>query len=167
MNISQKNSEALKNPWVLGMLVFLVVFLSANAVFIYMAFKSAPDLVVADFYERGKSYEKAQERIAQEKLLGWSGLIMVPKATRVNQAQNYQVLIHGKNSVALQLDSVILYAYRPSDSQADFSIEMSQQSVGVYANDVSFKLPGIWDLIVEAKQGEKQFSVTKRITINP
>ena len=167
MNISQKNPQALKNPWVLGLLAFLVTFLSANAVFIYLAFTSPPSLVVEDFYERGEAYEETQKRIEKEKSLGWTGLILAPSKTRVNQVQKYEVLLQGKNSVGLDLDSVTIHAYRPSDANADFSVEMNKKQTGVYIADISFELPGIWDLIVEAKLGEQEFLTTKRITISP
>lgn len=167
MNISQKNSQALRNPWVLGFITFLLVFLSANAVFIYLAFQAPPNLVVKDFYERGEAYEQTQKRIEQEKALGWSGVIMTPTATRVNHTQSYEVLLQGKNSTALNLDVVTIYAYRPSDARADFSLDMLKKQTGIYQADLSFNLPGIWDLIVEAKLGDQAFLVTKRITISP
>ncbi|MBL4638561.1 MAG: FixH family protein [Proteobacteria bacterium] len=167
MNISQKNPQALKNPWVLGLLAFLVTFLTANGIFIYLAFKSPPNLVVEDFYERGEAYEQTQKRIEQEKSLGWTGLILAPTKTRVNQSQNYEILLQGKNSVGLDLDSVVIHAYRPSDARADFSVEMTKKQAGVYTADISFNLPGIWDLIVEAKLGDQAFLTTKRITISP
>jgi nitrogen fixation protein FixH len=167
MNISQKNPQALKNPWVLGLLAFLVTFLTANGIFIYLAFKSPPSLVVEDFYERGEAYEQTQKQIEQEKALGWIGLILAPTKTRVNQIQTYEVLLQGKNSIGLNLDSVTIHAYRPSDAQADFSMVMNKKQTGVYTADVSFNLPGIWDLIVEAKLGEKKFLTTKRLTIAP
>ncbi|OUR64169.1 hypothetical protein A9Q79_06930 [Methylophaga sp. 42_25_T18] len=167
MNISQKNPQALKNPWVLGLLAFLVTFLTANGIFIYLAFKSPPNLVVEDFYERGEAYELTQKRIEQEKALGWTGLILAPTKTRVNQVQGYEVLLQGQNSVGLDLDFVMIHAYRPSDARADFSVEMTKKQAGVYTADISFSLPGIWDLIVEAKRGEQEFLTTKRITISP
>lgn len=167
MNISQKNPQALKNPWVLGLLAFLMTFLTANGIFIYLAFSSPPNLVVEDFYERGEAYEQTQKRIEQEKALGWTGLILAPTKTRVNQVQGYEVLLQGQNSVGLDLDSVVIHAYRPSDARADFSVEMTKKQAGVYIADISFNLPGIWDLIVEAKLGEQAFLTTKRITISP
>jgi len=167
MNISQKNPQALKNPWVLGLLAFLVTFLTANAIFIYLAFKSPPNLVVEDFYERGEAYEITQKNIEKEKALGWTGLILAPSKTRVNQQQNYEVMLQGKNSVGLDLDSVTLHAYRPSDAKADFSVEMTKKQPGVYSADISFQLPGIWDVIVEAKLDDKEFLTTKRLTISP
>jgi nitrogen fixation protein FixH len=167
MNISQKNKEALKNPWVLGMLAFLVVFLSANAIFIYLAFSSPPNLVVEDFYERGKKYEETHKKAEEQKMLGWSGTLLLPSKSRVNQLQMYEVLIQGQNSSSLQLDSVSLNAYRPSDARADFTLDMVKVSPGVYRVDASFDLPGIWDIIIVAKQTDQEFLITKRITIQP
>jgi len=165
--LSQSNKEALKNPWVWGLTAFFITFLAANVVFIYLAFKSPPNLVVPDFYERGKRYEETQLKIDQEKALGWTGILTVPMQTRVNQLQSYDVLIQGENAVSLALDSVIIEAYRPSDKRADFSSEMTMKSPGVYTAEMSFKLPGIWDVIVVAKQAEMEFLVTKRISIQP
>jgi len=167
MNISQHNKEALKNPWVWGMIIFLIIFLAANAVFIFQAFKFSPDLVVEDFYERGKRYEDTQKRIEAEKALGWTGILQVPSKTRVNQQQSYDVLIQGRNSVSLALDSVTMFAYRPSDAEADFVHTMTHKSPGTYTVNMAFTLPGIWDLIVVAKQGEQEFLITKRVTISP
>jgi nitrogen fixation protein FixH len=165
--ISQSNSSALKNPWALGILAVLVLFLCGNAVFIYLAFKTAPSLVVKDFYEKGEAYEETHKRLQAEKSLGWVGVLMTPK-TRVNQTNQFEVIIQGNNSSALSLDSVKLFAFRPSDADADFSLDMHKSpQPSTYAVDVSFPLPGIWDLIVEAKQGEDTFSVTKRISIQP
>lgn len=165
--ISQKNSEALKNPWVLGMLAFLLTFLTANAIFIYLAFKSPPNLVVKDFYERGERYEETHKRMEQEKAMGWNGVIMAPSQTRVNQHQTYEVMLQGKNATALHPDSVILHAYRPSDARADFSVEMTKTGLGTYAADVSYSLPGIWDIIIVATQNGDEFLVTKRVSISP
>lgn len=167
MNISQSNKEAFKNPWVLGMLLFLATFLTANGIFIYLAFESPPNLVVKDFYERGENYIEAHKLVEKQKALGWTGTIMAPTNTRVNQHQRYEVLLQGKQSAALILDSVTLHAYRPSDAKADFSVEMVKSKPGMYDADVSFNLPGIWDVIIVATQNEHEFMVTKRITISP
>ncbi len=167
MAISQHNPQALKNPFVLGKLGFLVVFLSANFVFIYLAFKQPPNLVVDNFYERGKAYAMKEAALEDEAKLGWSGVIMAPAESRVNQRQPYEVLIQGKNSAGLNLDSVTLFAYRPSDMKEDFSVPMNQMSAGRYGADIAFDLPGNWDLIVEAKRGDDEFLITRRIYIDP
>ena len=167
MNISQSNKEALKNPWVLAIILFVLTFVTMNAVFIYLAFKSPPNLVDKNFYENGENYEEVRKQIEQQKALGWTGLIIIPTKTRVNQVQKYEVLIQGKNSAALILDSVVIKAYRPSDAEADFSAIMKNTQPGTYEADLSFDLPGTWDIVVEAEQAEKEFLMTKRVSISP
>jgi len=167
MAISQDNPNALKNPWVLGIIGFLLLVITVNTIFIYNAFKHRPNLVVDNFYERGKAYAMKEAAIDQEKQLGWNGLIMSPPESRVNQSQPYEVLIQGKNSAGLDLDSVTLFAYRPSDMDADFTVPMNKMSAGRYSVDIAFNLPGSWDLIVEAKRGEDEFLITRRIYIDP
>lgn len=167
MAISQKNNQALKNPWVLGFLAFLCTFVTMNIIFIYLAFSSPPNLVVENYYERGKAYVHKEPQIEQEKILGWNGVIMAPPKSRVNQRQTYEVFIQGKNSTAVQLDSVTLFAYRPSDMREDFSVEMNPMGLGRYSVDIEFSLPGNWDVIVEAKRGEDEFMITRRIYIDP
>jgi nitrogen fixation protein FixH len=92
---------------------------------------------------------------------------MTPSSIRVNQDQTYDVFLHGKNSTKLDLDSVTFFAFRPSDVNADFAIPMEQKQPGVYTVKARFDLPGIWDLIVEAKQGEQRFLTTERISVKP
>jgi len=167
MNISQSNKEALKNPWVLAIILFVLTFVSMNAVFIYLAFQSPPSLVDKNFYENGENYEQIQKKIDQQKALGWTGLLIIPVKTRVNQLQTYEVLIQGKNSTALALDTVVIKAYRPSDAEADFSTEMVNTKPGTYQAELSFSLPGTWDIVVEAVEGTNEFVMTKRVSISP
>ena len=50
---------------------------------------------------------------------------------------------------------------------ADFSETMTPSQPGMYEAEISFPLPGIWDVIVVAKHGEHEFLVTKRVNIKP
>ncbi len=167
MNISQKNKEGLKNPWLLGIATALLISMSGTFFLIYIAFKNPPSLVDKNFYESGKNYEIIQKQIDQQKALGWTGLFMLPTESRVNQVQIYEVLIQAKNAVSIKLDSVVMKAYRPSDVNADFSVIMAKIKPGVYAAELSFDLPGTWDLVVVATQGDQEFLITKRISIYP
>lgn len=167
MNISQSNKEALKNPWAIGIILFVCTFLTSNTIFIYFAFQSPSSLVDKNFYEHGKNYDQIQQQIEQQQELGWTGLIMIPSTTRVNESQIYEVLIQGKNAVGIDIDSVVMKAYRPADATADFSQTMSKTKPGIYAAEMRFNLPGTWDLVVKAKQAKNEFVVTKRVSIKP
>ena len=103
----------------------------------------------------------------EEKALGWSGVLIVPSTSRVNQQQQYEAIITGKNSAGLMLDTVTLYAFRPSDAKEDFKVVMQPSGSGSYIADVSFDLPGSWDLIIEAKRGDDEYNITRRLRIDP
>lgn len=165
--ISQQNKTALRNPWFLGIIVFLLIGMTGTFTLIYLAFKSPPSLVVDDFYERGEQYLQTQKQLEAEKLLGWTGVFFLPRKVRMAQTHSFELLLQDANALSIKLDSLILYAYRPSDQKADFSVEMIQVSPGKYSADISFPLQGKWDLIAEAHRGSDKFLVNKRLEILP
>jgi hypothetical protein len=44
---------------------------------------------------------------------------------------------------------------------------MQQSTFGKYGADIIFTLPGVWDVIVEAKRGDDKFLLTRRVSILP
>jgi nitrogen fixation protein FixH len=167
MAISQSNKEALKNPWALGILIFIAFFLVSNAVFIYLAFKTAPNLVVTDYYERGEQFKELQDAMEKQTRLGWQATLLTPAQIKLYQKQTFEFIIRDKHSSALDLSSVTLHAYRPSDAEADFSQQMKETSPSHYQAELMFPLRGSWDVIVKAQKGTDEFLLTKRIHIVP
>lgn len=165
MAISQANKNALKNPWALGIMAFIAFFLCSNAVFIYLAFQSAPNLVVNNYYERGEQYQQMQEAIERQEALGWQATVLLPTKIHLNTTQTFEFIIQDNNLAALAMDSVVLHAYRPSDASADFQHPMIKHALGHYQADIEFPLIGSWDLIIQARKGEDEFLLTKRIHI--
>ena len=162
MAISQKQKSALKHPWFLGIGTALLISMSGTFFLVYIAFKNPPSLVADNFYERGKAYGVTQDKIDAQKALGWTGTFLPPSKRKVNVSQTYEFLIQDKNALAIALDSVILYAYRASDKNADFSVEMTAAGLGKYTADVAFPLKGSWEVNVEAKHGADEFLVNRR-----
>lgn len=167
MAISQANKEALKNPWALGILIFIAFFLMSNAVFIYLAFKTAPNLVVSDYYERGEQYQEMHEAMEKQEALGWHATLLAPAQIKLNQQQLFEFIIRDKHSSAIDLTGVTFYAYRPSDANADFEKKMTKVSASNYQVNPLFSLQGSWDIIIKAQQGEDEFLLTKRVHIVP
>lgn len=162
--ISQHSKQALKNPWVLGLIACFTVFVLVNVLFIYTAFDQAPTLVTTDHYQQDERY---QQKIQHEQGLEWTGVLLSPAEIRLNQSQDYQVIFQDKQGQPVQLDNVVLSAYRPADTNADFELTMTRQSTGIYQAQLHFSLPGEWDILVQAVRGEKQFSLTRRLTVSP
>ncbi len=166
MAISQQQKSALKNPWFLGIGLALLISMSGTFFLVYIAFKNPPSLVADDFYERGQAYKETQKQIEAQESLGWIATFLPPSKRKVGEVQTYEFLIQDKNALAIALDSVTLYAYRAADQNADFSVDMIPAGPGKYTADIAFPLKGSWEINVEAKQGEDDFLVNKRIQIS-
>lgn len=161
-----EKESALKSPWIRGLIAMMTVIVTVNIVMITVAFKSSPGLVVDDYYEKGKNYNKSIEKMAAQKALAWDVHLSVPERLEVGQITSYGLTISDSSRAALSADKVEIYAFRPSDVAADFSVQMIPQGAGRYAVDLMFPLPGVWDLIVNIIKGDDQFEVTERIFVS-
>ena len=166
MAISQSSNHAFRNPWVLGMLGFILVVVGINIFFITNAISTNPGLVDKDYYEKGRHFEQSiQQRREMVSRLGWDLRVQVPEEIVMNQRTT--VYLNAVDRVGLPLEgaAVQLHAYRPSDAAADFTVEMTPYAPGIYSAEVSFALRGIWDLKVLVSQGEDQIEESRRISV--
>ena len=103
----------MKFNWGTGILIFIILFLLAAALFIIFAMRQRVELVHEDYYERGVDYSSqmdVEERSApyQESL----------KAVQ----RDGKLQISLTDSVALACDSARIQLYRPSDIQLDVNM---------------------------------------------
>lgn len=161
--MSDKNS-AWRSPWVIAWIAMVVIFFTMNVIMIYLATDNNPGLVVEDFYERGQDYEKNRlKRMARDP--GWVMRIQLPRKIEIDQPVNCRFSVKDKAGNPVSPESVIFYAYRPSDKDADFSVPMQEVEPGLYTAEVSFPLMGAWDTLVSVKRGEDEFHTPKRIGV--
>jgi len=161
-----EKDSALKSPWVLGWFALIIVIFAANATMITLAIKTSPGLVEKDYYERGKNYELVLEKRAGQNALGWETKLLPPEQKVVNRPALYRYFAVDSAGLPIDADSVRLFAYRPSDAKADFVVDFIREGVGRYMGEVTFPLPGAWDLIVSIERGDDQFDTTQRIFID-
>ncbi len=160
----EKNS-ALKSPWVLGWFALIIVIFAANATMITLAVKTSPGLVEKDYYERGKNYESVLAKRAGQTALGWDTKLLLPDQVVVNRDAAYRFFAVDSAGLPIEADHVQLFAYRPSDAKADFSVDFIKEGDGRYLGKISFPLPGVWDLIVSIQSGSEQVDTTQRIFV--
>lgn len=161
---AEKNS-ALKSPWVLAWFALIVVIFAANATMITLAFKTSPGLVDKDYYEKGQNYESIIEKRIEQNALGWDTKLLLPEQTVVNRDAAYRFFAVDSAGIPIEADSVQLYAYRPSDAKADFSVEFIKEGEGRFLGKLNFSLPGVWDLTVSVHRGSDQVDITQRIFV--
>ncbi|PIF05101.1 MAG: hypothetical protein CSA36_08465 [Draconibacterium sp.] len=101
----------MKFHWGTGILLFLILFLLACAIFIAFALHQTVDLVHEDYYERGVNYTEQMNIDARSKPF--------EEKLRVEQEKEV-VLLKFEPEMAAAIDSGKVYFYRPSDSNQDF-----------------------------------------------
>ena len=163
---SQSNPQALRNPWVLGWIALVVVFIGVNALFFVLAVASSPGLVVDNYYEQGRKYEQnALSVLAARAALQWETRLEVPRDVRVDENVVVRFSAVDLRGVPIQNAEVRMIAYRPSDANADLLAQLAPVAPGQYQTDVSLPLPGVWDLNVTVQRGEDHFETTQRIAV--
>ena len=163
---SQSNNQAMRNPWFIAIIGVIITFLLVNIVFVAFAITSNPGLVIDDYYEKGREYEK--NAITQHNALNnlnWQTRFEVPDKIYVNTPDIYRFSAIDSRGISIMDADVKFILYRPSDSGADFNQYVLQIAPGLYQTKLSLPLPGVWDLTVKVVHGEDIYYHTNRIKV--
>jgi len=103
----------MKFNWGTGILIFLILFLIACAIFIAFAMRQKVELVHEDYYERGVDHSSQMEVDKRS----------APYQDAIKAVQLEGTLqISMTDSVAVSCDSARIQLYRPSDNQLDLNM---------------------------------------------
>jgi len=167
--ISQSNKQALRNPWVLGWIGLVTVVLLVNAGMITMALLTNSGLVEEDYYEKGRDHERNfLKKQAARHALGWNFKLDVPEDLILGQAHTLRFNVVDRRGLAVEGLDVEVLAYRPSDADADFKLEMQAFAPGQYQARAVFPLKGVWELKLKASQADESYDlIEQRISVKP
>jgi len=163
--LSAQVKEDLKNPWLKGILAVVGVTLVVNIAFISYAYISPPNLVVQDYYERGKNYFHDEHVREEAAATAWRLQLLLPNTLKVNKVGISRLYVMDHQGKPVRSGKVTLTAYRPSDASHDFNVELRLTDAGTFAAPVSFPLPGHWDLIARIDADGQHFDTAQRIFV--
>ena len=103
----------MKFNWGTGILIFLILFLVAAALFITFAMRQRVELVHEDYYDRGVDHSTQME--VEKRSAPYQDAI---KAVQLEGT----LQISMTDSVAVRCDSARIQLYRPSDNQLDMNM---------------------------------------------
>ena len=154
-----------KNPLVIIWFSILITVLCVNFFMVSMAIVTAPGLVIDDFYEKGKNMDKilaAQKKMGE---MGWQLEIDLPDLKEGKTAQ-VTLMVLDKEGEPLNIDTAVLYYYRPSDKDLDGEQELLPTgTLGEFTTEFMLNTKGKWDLIMEVTQGELVYNVGRSIMV--
>jgi len=163
--LSEQLKSDLKNPWLRIILAAVGITVAVNIIFITYAFISPPNLVVEDYYERGKEYFHDAKVRDNAAATAWRLQLMLPNKITVDEVVTSRLYAMDSSNNPIKTGQVILTAYRPSDASHDFDIELSLTDAGTFTAPISFPLPGHWDLIARIDSDGKRFDTAQRIFV--
>ncbi len=154
-----------KNPIVIIWFSILVVVLSVNFFMVSMAIVTNPGLVIDDFYEKGKNMDQtlaAQKRMDE---MGWQLDVDLPDLKEGKSAP-VTLMVLDKEGEPLNVDTAVLYYYRPSDRKLDGQqVLVPTETLGQFKADFVLNTKGKWDLIMEVTQGELVYNIGRSIMV--
>lgn len=158
-------SVAWKNPFVIAWMVILVIVLAVNFFMVSMAIVTNPGLVIDDYYEQGKRMDVILAEQKRMEKIGWQLNIDLPVMSEGKPVKvNLQVL--DKENKPFDVETAVLYFYRPSDRNLDGSVEMiATGEAGQYVQDFALPKKGKWDLIMEVTKGDIRFNLGRSIMV--
>jgi len=164
--ISQSNKEGLRNPWFLGLLVLMGVFIVVNFVFIVFAVASNPGLVDNNYYENGRDYEKhLVSRRQQRQLLNWQTRLELPRSAIAGKPGVIRFSAVDALGLPIEQAQVVISAYRPSNASDDFRQTLNAIGPGIDQGKISFPLPGVWDVRLFVNYNDNHFAKQDRIHV--
>ncbi len=164
--MNRKEEAWFQSPWVLGFFCGLTIVFAANMAMVWFAVSSNPGLVVEDYYERGQSFVNRTKQTFVGQSSDGPAIKLVSKIKAVASIpENIRVEIKSVDATALAPDKVMFYAYRPSDKNLDFAIELQGETSGQYLAEVLFPKYGVWDIIIEAQRGAEIFDYAESIEV--
>ncbi|MEA3278600.1 MAG: FixH family protein [Pseudomonadota bacterium] len=156
--------SAWRSPWVLGWIALVLAVLAVNLTMVFFAISTNPGLVVDDYYERGKDYERTMaSKMARDP--GWVMRADIPTDIRAGERSTVRFFVVDKAGQPVTPDAVRFFAYRPSDASQDFTVDVTEEGEGRYVSEVTFPLAGIWDTLLSATNGNDEFNLGKRIHV--
>ncbi|MGC9387086.1 MAG: FixH family protein [Hydrogenovibrio sp.] len=158
-------SVAWKNPFVIGWFTILIIVLTVNFFMVSMAIVTAPGLTVPDFYEKGKNMGAIIAKRNHMEELGWQFDIDLP-ILQATQDKKVTVKVLDSEDRAFDVDTAILYYYRPSNKDYDGELVLQPTGeTGEYSGTINLPLKGKYDLIMEITKGEEVFNLGRSIMV--
>ena len=103
----------MKFNWGTGILIFLILFLMAAAVFIGFAMRQDVNLVHEDYYEKGVAYEDQMNAVARSAIF---------RDSIESHFDDQFLVVTFQGLQEMKIDSATVLLYRPSSSSLDIQM---------------------------------------------
>ncbi len=159
MSNQQPENEELrpwyKEPWTWFLIIVPITSVTASFSMIQTFNQTNVEMVVDDYYKKGKAINQELSRIKKAKSYGISAFLTV---------NNGQLLLDlNKNKQAPEMAALVISFYHATQGKRDFNLMATQRANGTYFAQLPEALTGNWQITVEPH--DKQWKIQQRITL--
>jgi hypothetical protein len=146
-----------KFSWGTGIFIFIVLFLLANAVVIFLSFQERNDLVTEEYYPQGLEYQKQIDRFANSKAL--------LSKIEISEDKDVLVITYPEALKGKGVKGRVVF-FRPSDERADYSDSIMFDSAMVQRIPLQKMIKGKYIAKFFWTMEEKEYAYETRVRIN-
>jgi nitrogen fixation protein FixH len=141
--------------WKYSIIAFFIVIACVNAVVVYFAVTTGPDLLEDQPYERGLQYQGEIDLQNSASSMGWTAKYEV---TSVGQQRFLEASVLDSNMQFVPNLLLTLHAKFPADAKQDFSVNFEQLEEGVYRSRIPHPSVDekLWIFRLHAKLGDQE-----------
>lgn len=177
--ISQKNKQAWRNPWVIGLAAIVLSGVLINARMLWNVIHNPMRLLDENYSVKGHNQHDAKwvQQQAERSTLGWQAKLHSPQRVQndpiaLESAARF-ILTGSPTQFTLELNDragnpvqgghVTINAQWPGSPEFDSVATLEEVAPGSYAGAIEFSRPGNWDVIIEVKHQDSLFEMEQRV----
>ncbi len=141
-------------PWLV--VLFFLTFMSVDAVMVTMAIRTNTGVVTEQAYEKGLEYNRTIEAASAQQKLGWKDNISLDGHALRYTLQDK----HGNFPTGAEVKAKIS---RPTQDGYDFEVPLQRINDSTYGTDVSFPMPGAWNVRIFVKWPDRDYQSSESV----
>lgn len=139
--------------WIVG---FFLVFITVDAIFLYVASQTHTGVVTKNAYKKGLDYNQTVADADFQASLGWQTSISYSNDSGID------FRVSDKDSAAVTGLTVTASYSRPTSDEFDMIVSLEETSPGRYHNKTNLPEDGLWDIKFETQWDNHPYIVTYR-----
>lgn len=156
--------------WPIIIVGFLTLSITANGILVYVATRPDVPRPIVDYYEKSLAWDADKAQLDASRQLGWSVKILVPagKQFAVSARRPVDVTVRDREGKPVSGLTGRLFAMRPADAKLNGFSPLTElpHNPGSYRTLARLSAPGVWEVSLDARQGETPFVYKTRVNVD-
>ena len=143
--------------------IFFVVFISVDILYIYISNQTWRGVVSNDSYEKGIDHNQVLQLIDKQKKLGWKVDVKFENLGNSKGLLQVKVTDKAKNNLNLAKIEVILK--RPTQEGLDFKVKLLNNQNGWFQKVIDFPVKGQWQFEIVIENSKEILQEVKKYVV--